>query len=174
MVCKKCITIVWEELEKLGIKISSITLGRVSASYFDKDISIKKIRDALEKNGFELLLDRDAKLIEQIKKFIINLIQYREVAISDNSKYSDLLENEFKIKYKEISYLFASIENISIEYFIVKQKIANAKELLKYEKLNLREISIKLGFSSVQNLSFHFKTMTGFTASQFKSLVTEI
>ena len=76
--------------------------------------------------------------------------------------------------YHYLSSLFSSVENITIEQFIIHQKIELAKELLKYRELTLSEIAYKLGYSSVQHLSNQFRKITGMTASQFKELTVNI
>ena len=65
--------------------------------------------------------------------------------------------------------LFSKTEGITIEYFIIQQKIEKVKEYLKYNELTLSEIAYKLGYSSVHHLSKQFKKSTGLTASAFKN-----
>ena len=81
------------------------------------------------------------------------------------------MEKEFEIKFHLLSKLFSSIENISIDYFIRCKKVEKAKELLKYEGMDLGEIYTKLGYSSVQHLTGDFKTITGFSATKFRKLI---
>jgi len=72
--------------------------------------------------------------------------------------------------YNYLSSLFSSIEQITIEQFVILQKIEKAKELLKYGELTLSEIAYRLGYSSVNHLSGQFKKVTGMSASEFKNL----
>jgi len=62
---------------------------------------------------------------------------------------------------------------ITIEKYIVLQKIERVKELLVYNQLSLGEIADQLGYSSVQHLSMQFKKITGFPPSHFKKLKTK-
>ncbi len=62
------------------------------------------------------------------------------------------------------------MENITIEQYIILQRVERVKELLKYGELTLSEIGYKLGYSSVQHLSNQFKQTTGFTPTKFRSL----
>ena len=66
------------------------------------------------------------------------------------------------------------MENITIEQYIILQKIERAKELLKYNDDTLSEIAYKLGYSSVQHLSNQFKKVTGMTASRFRTMTTNL
>jgi AraC-like DNA-binding protein len=59
---------------------------------------------------------------------------------------------------------------ITIQQFIILNKIERVKELLLYDELNLTEISYKLHYSSVAHLSNQFKKITGLTPSYFKQL----
>jgi AraC-like DNA-binding protein len=72
--------------------------------------------------------------------------------------------------YHYLTTLFSSIEGVTIEKYVILQRIERAKELLIYDELSLNEISYKLGYSSVQHLSQQFKNITGFTPSHFKQL----
>jgi len=174
MVCPRCIRVVQEELEKLGLIINSIALGEVKVNYPEEDIPEEKISRTLQDNGFELLIDKKAKIIEQIKSYIINLVHYDDLEKYEQSNFSELLEMELDIDYHYLTSLFSSIENITIEQFIILQKIEKAKELLKYGELTLSEIAYKLGYKSVQHLSNQFKKVTGLTASQFKKMTSNL
>ena len=62
------------------------------------------------------------------------------------------------------------MEGITIEKFIIHQKIEKVKELIVYDELILSEIAYRLGYSSVQHLSNQFKRITGLSPSYFKKL----
>jgi len=56
------------------------------------------------------------------------------------------------------------VKGITIQQFIIIQKIEKVKELLLYDELNLTEISYKLHYNSVGHLSNQFKKNYGFIA----------
>jgi len=60
------------------------------------------------------------------------------------------------------------VEGITLEQYIIRQKIERAKELLFYDELNLSQIADRLGYSSVAHLSAQFKKITGLTPSELK------
>jgi AraC-like DNA-binding protein len=60
------------------------------------------------------------------------------------------------------------VEGITIEKYIINQKIEKAKELIIYNEMNFSEIAYQLGYSSVAHLSAQFKKVTGLTPSHFK------
>jgi YesN/AraC family two-component response regulator len=76
--------------------------------------------------------------------------------------------------YNYLSALFSSIESITIEKYVILQRIERAKELLAYNELNLNEIAYKLSYSSVQHLSQQFKKITGITPSEYKQSAKQL
>jgi AraC-like DNA-binding protein len=174
MVCPRCIRVVREELEKLGMTVNEITLGEVKVFYNPENITQETISKTLENNGFELLIDKKARIIEHIKSYIIKLIHYDAPRNYEHLNFSSLLEAELNLDYHYLSSLFSSVENITIEQFIILQKIEKAKELVKYDEMTLSEIADKLGYRSVQHLSNQFKKVTGLTASEFRKIASNM
>jgi len=169
MVCNRCIMVIEDEFEKLGLNIKSISLGEVKVEEkLDQDMT-DRIRNILDENGFELIEDRKMKTIEQIKLLILELIRDEE-KIAGRINISDYLSEKMNADYHYLSTLFSSVENITIEHYFILQKIERAKELLKYGELTLSEIAFRLGYSSVAHLSAQFKKVTGMNANQFKSM----
>ena len=166
MVCGRCIRVVKEELEKLGLDVRSVRLGEaVVSGDFDND----RIKETLRNSGFDLIEDRKIKIIEKIKNIIINLIRNNSSKDLDIN-FSESISKEVGLDYHYLSTIFSAQEGITIEKYIIYQKIEYVKELLKYEELTLNEIAYQLGYSSVQHLSNQFKKVTGMSASQYKQL----
>ncbi len=165
MVCSRCIKVVKEELEKLGLKVNYIVLGEVRVT---GNVNNKLIKKSLENNGFQLLDDRQATIIEKIKISIIELIHYSKGDELPDVNFSTFLSDKIGMSYQHLSSLFSSLEGITIEKYIINQKIEKVKELIVYDELTLSEISYRLGYSSVQHLSNQFKKTTGFSPTQFK------
>jgi len=169
MVCGRCIRVVREELEKLGFQIGRIELGEVDVVN-GKSIDLRKIRSVLERNGFQLIEDKNARVIERIKLAILDLVQHDYSESPLRANYSGYIAKELGYDYHYLSSLFSSIENITIEQYIILQKIERVKEFLKYGEWTLSEIAFRMGYSSVQHLSNQFKKVTGLTPSHFKEL----
>ncbi|MCL5031582.1 MAG: helix-turn-helix transcriptional regulator [Bacteroidetes bacterium] len=174
MVCNRCIKVVGDELRKIGIDVRSITLGEVVVNGVKDQLPITKIKNVMEENGFELIEDKSAKIIEKIKLTILDLVRSDNLQQPLHENYSDIIVEKLGLDYHYLSSLFSSVENITIEQYIILQKIERAKELLKYGELTLSEIAYKLGYSSVQHLSNQFRKVTGMTASQFKNITENI
>lgn len=169
MVCPRCIKVVRDELEKLDVVINSIVLGEVKTELPKEQLPIDKITKVLKGNGFELIDDSISRTVEKIKKIIISVIQEYEDENLTKINFPLLIASEINKEYSSLSSLFSKNEGITIEHYIILQKIEKVKEYLKYDELTLSEIAYKLGYSSVQHLSRQFKKNTGLTASEFKN-----
>ena len=170
MVCGRCIKVVREELENLGYTVSNVELGEATISTDKKEIDIAPIKKVLEENGFELLDDKHKKLVEKIKTIVIAQIQKSKNGELGKFNFSKYISENLNMSYQYLSNLFSSLEDVTIEKFIIHQKIEKVKELLIYDEITLSEISYQLGYSSVQHLSSQFKKITGFTPSHYKNL----
>ena len=71
-------------------------------------------------------------------------------------------------EYAYLSGLFSSVEGLTIEKYIIAQKVETVKELLTYNELSLADIAYRLGYSSVQHLSNQFRQLTGQTPGAFR------
>lgn len=168
MVCNRCIMVVQTELEKLGLHPTYMELGEV---ILEKELGIEQkanLEKTLVELGFELIDDKKNRLIENIKKIIIELVQKQNSDLKTN--LSDYLSNKLHHDYNYISNLFSEVEGTTIEKYFIAQKIEKVKELLVYDELSLSEIAYKLNYSSVAHLSNQFKKVTGLTPTYFKNI----
>lgn len=169
MVCDRCIMVVRNELDNMDIPYKNIQLGEVELAMEPEVSRLDELRDRLSALGFEMLDDRKSALINQIKSTIIKLIHTTENE-ELNKKISVILSEKLGKEYHYLSGLFSSIEGVTIEKYIILQRIERAKELLVYDEMTLNEISYSLGYSSVQHLSLQFKKVTGMTPTEFRNL----
>lgn len=167
MVCDRCIRSVKQVFEHAGIAVDDIRLGVVNTRNDLTDEQVQQVKDALRNEGFEWMDDQKAKLVEQIRQHIIQLVQSGGI---DEMKgnLSAYLSKALLKDYHYLSQLFSAMENTTIEQFFILQKIEKVKEWLVYDEYTVSEIAFRLGYSSVAHLSGQFKKVTGFTPSQFK------
>ena len=168
MVCSRCKKIVKAELDKMGIHYASVELGEVTIHKKLTAIQHSNLSDALKQSGFELLDGHKNDLIEKLKSAIIDLEQYSDEDIK--TSFSDYISLRVNDNYISLNTLFAEIEGITIEKYIIKHKVELVKELLVYEDLNLAEIAAKMHYSNIAQLSSQFKSITGLTPSHFRQL----
>jgi len=168
MVCDRCKMVVAQELETQGLQVTGVELGIARIQENLDKLQMEALAAGLSKHGFELLDNARSKIVEQIKNIIIQHVHHTEY-LDMEVNWSALLSEELHQDYKQLSSLFSAVEGITLEQYIIRQKIERVKELLFYDELNLSEISYKLGYSSVAHLSAQFKKVTGQTPSQFKA-----
>jgi AraC-like DNA-binding protein len=166
VVCNRCILVVRQELEKSKMEACSVTLGEVDLLKEPTTKQLEQFRNALADLGFELLDNSKKQLIEKIKNTIINQVHHNVDESQHN--FSKILSQQLHKDYSYLSTLFSEVEGITIEKYIIHQKIEKVKELLIYDELSLSEIAFQLGYSSVAHLSSQFKKVTGLTPSHFK------
>ena len=168
MVCFRCKMVVKLELERLNLGFKSLEVGEVELY---EDISIEKknmLNESLKKSGLELIDEKRGILIEKIKVTIIDLVHYSDEPLK--TRLSDYISKKLNYDYNSLAKLFSDSQGTSIDKFYIRHKIEKAKELLLYDELNLKQIALKLRYSSVAHLSGQFKKITGFTPSQFREL----
>lgn len=167
--CNRCIRVVREELEKLGLHVGRVELGEADV-LDDKKIDMQTVRSVLETNGFQLIEDKRVKTIERTKLAILKMVQHDHGESPLTVNPSEFIARELGQDYHSLSTLFSSVEGVTIEQYTILQKIERVKELLKYGELTLSEIAFRMGYSSVQHLSNQFRKVTGLTPSHFKNL----
>ncbi len=168
MVSLRCKMVVHQELENLGIKNAVVDLGTVEL--WD-DISLPQrimLKENLLKTGLELLDDKKSILIEKIKNVVTQMIHYTDEFPKEN--FSDYISEKLGYDYTYLANTFSEVKGITLQHFIIINKVEKIKELLLYNELNLTEISYKLNYSSVAHLSNQFKKITGLSPSFYKKL----
>ncbi len=168
MVCNRCIMVVQQEMDKLGIAYQSIQLGAINLDAIPSEQVKESIANSLVPLGFEMIDDKKSVLIEKIKNIIIDVVQNQDSAIKSN--LSDVLSATLFHDYNYLSNLFSEVEGVTIEKYFIAQKIEKVKELLVYDELSLSEIAFQMNYSSVAYLSNQFKKVTGLTPSHFKQI----
>lgn len=168
MVCDRCIMVVQNELEKLGLDAKNIKLGEVILSKEITSLEKENLSKTLEPLGFEVIDDKKGRIIEKIKNIIIDLVHHQDSDVKTN--LSDVLSDKLHHDYNYLSNLFSEVEGTTIEKYFIAQKVEKVKELLVYDELSLSEIANHLNYSSVAYLSNQFKKVTGLTPSHFKQI----
>lgn len=168
MVCLRCKLLVQDEIERLDLEYEEVKLGEaVIKDPVDAD-KLELLNRALLKSGLEIIDDKKSRLVEQIKMVVIEQVHYAEETLVEN--FSSFLASKLHYDYTYLSNLFAATQGITLEHFIIGNKIEKVKELLIYDELTIAEIAFKMNYSSAAHLSKQFKKVTGFTASYFKAL----
>ena len=162
----RCIATVKDELNKLGLHYKSVELGEI---VIKENISLEKLQlmdSELRNFGLEIMSDRQSIIIDKIKTAIHQLI----CLTNDHAKpnYSKFISEKVNLDYNSLSHIFSGTLGVTIEKYIIAQKIERVKELLVYDNTSLSDIAYQLQYSSVAHLSNQFKKVTGLTPSFFR------
>lgn len=168
MVSIRCKMVVKAALKELGLSYCTLDLGVVDIKEQITAAQRELLKTTLASAGLELMDDKKAILIENIKNVVVEMIHYaEEFSLLKNSQY---ISDKLNHNYTYLANLFSEATGTTIEHFIIMHKIEKVKELLLYDELNLTEISYKMHYSSVAHLSNQFKKVTGLTPSFFKKM----
>lgn len=166
MVCPRCISAVESILNQLQVNYNGVQLGEVDLHEKLNLTQLNKLSEKLEEQGFQLIHDRKTSLVERIKALVIDRIHYSSKL--EDFSWAKYLNKHLHLDYKYLSSLFSSQENMTLEHYIILQKIERVKELLVYDELTLKEIADQLDYSSSAYLSSQFKQQTGQSPTAYK------
>ncbi|MCW4451491.1 helix-turn-helix domain-containing protein [Kaistella sp. BT6-1-3] len=169
MVCSRCLKVLRQELEQLGIKVSSIELGVlvIDETAGNHNEIMEKIESVLHTNKFEIIHSSEEVLVEKIKHFLLRKIE--ELPLDSTVNLSQTLSAEFNHEYKSLSKLFSHLENTTVEKYFINLKIEKVKQLIQLRQYTFSEIGHLLDYSSVNHLSRQFKEVTGESMTEYKN-----
>ena len=160
-----------EELNKLGIKYAVVDLGVIEVLKEITSEQYEQLKVNLMKSGLELLDDKRSILVEKIKNVITEMIHYNDEKPKFN--YSDFISAKLGYDYTYLANVFSEVKGMTIQQYIIINKIERVKELLLYDELTLTEIAYRLHYSSVAHLSNQFKKITGLTPTFYKGIASK-
>lgn len=114
----------------------------------------------LKKNHKGFNIGETNPKIRQCKDYIFSHL-HGKIVIYD-------IANELNINPSYLSEIFRKHEGVTINKFIINEKIKLTKNLLIYSQYSYIEIANYLGFVSQSHLGRHFKNTTGYTLKQFR------
>ncbi len=167
MLCHCCLKLVKIVLEQEGVSILKIKPGFIEFEFDPDSISLEKIESILTENGMPPIKSRELQIVEKIKQSVIELI-HDSGNVDSILRKSDYLVEKLAMSYQQMSKIFSKHENITLEKYIILNKIEKIKELIDTEEYTLSEIAYMMDYSSVQYLSNQFKKETGITVSEYK------
>jgi len=148
-------------------KYEIIEFKTFKISFYKDNFNEKEFVALLEKYGLGIIKNKELLIVEQIKQAVIELIYYSNNVDSIVRK-SDYLVERLNMDYQKISRLFSKYEGITLEKYILLNKIERVKELILQNEYTLSEIAYIMDFSTVQHLSATFKKICGVKISEYK------
>jgi len=169
MVCSRCLKVIKQELQELGVTVLSLELGRllVEAPKKTSNEIVEAVTTVLHANDFEIVQKEEEMLTERIK--IILIEQLQELPLHIKVKTSELLSSGLHRDYKTLSRLFSAQEQTTIEKYFIKLKIEKVKELIQLKQHSFSDIGYLLDYSSVNHLSRQFKDVIGVSMTDYKN-----
>jgi AraC-like DNA-binding protein len=168
MISHCCSELIRYKLEEAGVIVENVDLGILTCSYNDIDKCEGIIHSVVGDLGLEIITGREEKIVEQIKIAVVELIHDMN-NIDSIVRKSDYIVEKLGMSYPYLSRIFSTHESLTLERYIILQKIERIKELVYQDDLTLSEIAFMMDYSSVQYLSNQFKNITGLSVSDFKA-----
>ena len=168
MVCLRCKLVVKDEVERLGLAYEDVRLGEVTLKDAILPDALIALKAALQRSGLYIIDDKKSQLVEKIKQVVIEQVHYTDQPLLEN--FSCFLAAKLQYDYTYLSNLFAATQGLTLEHYIINNRIEKAKELLIYEELSIAAIAERLHYCSAAHLSKQFKQVTGYTATHYKKL----
>jgi AraC family transcriptional regulator len=178
MVCARCIDSVEQELHRLGFGVVDSSLGQVTLSGPVSPDDLDRIGQALASQGFSLKQEPPT-VHQRVKSFVDSYFKQTDLsefnagtapAGRSNRRLSVQLQDVLGLDYDTISGQFTKEEGITLEKYVINQRIDKVKEWLVYTDNTLTDIAYRTGYSSVQHLSNQFRQVTGLTPSYFRQV----
>src|SRR4051812_27393259 len=123
MVCDRCRMSVMQVLDKMKAPYKRVDLGEVELALEPDDQFLKEFEQQIVPLGFELIEDRNSRVISRIKSAVIELVRNKSSKYKLSTYLSDLIGKD----YNSLSSLFSSVEGVTIEHFLILQKIEYVK-----------------------------------------------
>ncbi|MGG9960195.1 helix-turn-helix domain-containing protein [Ferruginibacter sp. SUN106] len=171
MVCQRCEIIVNNILTNLGLDVAWVTKGQAMIKGRVLQYQLRLLDNALKETGLEIIIDKKSLLIQKVKNIIHETVYWD--AEPPAIKFSCYLSQRLNYSYTYLANLFSQQCHMTIERYIIEQRIEKVKTMLVAENYILSEIASKMNYSSVAHLSAQFKKVTGITASDYKAMQGE-
>lgn len=166
MVCDRCKSVLKNEFSNADIPVEEIALGEIRFSTGSEN-QLDKIREILTANGFEMIGDKDAILVENVKKSLVEELNANNALDANLSKF---ISNRLNKEYSIISKVFSSHQGMTIEKYFIRLKIEKAKEGIQMKNKTFSEIAYELNYNSSSHLAKQFKAITGMSMSEYQSI----
>jgi AraC-like DNA-binding protein len=113
--------------------------------------------------------DKMIVIAGKVRDLIFDMI-HNSLELPDMN-YSAYISKNLCVNYTTISKSFSKAVGVTIERYIIMQKIEKVKKMLSVDHLTLSEIAWRLHYSSTAHLSGQFKKITGITPSLFRKII---
>lgn len=166
MVCDRCRSVLKNEFSNADIPVEEIRLGEIRFSEGGES-QLGRIEEILTDHGFELIADREAILVELVKKSLMEKLNANNAM---NVNLSEFLARRLNREYSIISKVFRRHQGMTVEKYFIRLKIERAKEFIQMKDRTFSEIAYELNYSSGNHLAKQFKAITGMSMSAYRNI----
>lgn len=110
------------------------------------------------------------QLVEQVKALVVVIINYTPAELQPFHTYSHFISERLGRNYTYFSHQFSARKHLTLEKYIIRQKVGHTKELLSNQDVKITEVARQLGCSSTAHLTNQFRQVTGMSPSAFQAL----
>ena len=130
MVCDRCIMVVRQQLQNIGLDVGEVNLGTATIQSEPDIEQLSLISSQLKLLGFELLDNEKDQMVERIKSLVIEKVHHSDLA-DTHLNFSQYLSESLNKDYAYLSRMFSDAEDTTIEKFIIQQKIEKVLDFLE-------------------------------------------
>lgn len=169
MICNCCCELLKIKLADVGVCVVSVEIGILEVDLKNSNAEMKLIHEILVSLGMDMILDKDSLLIQTIKDAVFDIVHRfnNKSSIINKSEY---IVEKTGLSYQTISKHFSKQTGVTLEKYIILNKIERIKELIETNEYTVSEVAYMMDYSSVHHLSNQFKQHTGFSISEYKEL----
>ncbi len=144
-----------------------IYLGEVHLRGVRTGTEIMKLGMQLQQEGFEVIFDRKHIICEQVKMVVKEMLAEEK---RPRENYSTYISKRIYRNYTYLANIFSEVNGITIEHYIINQKIEQAKKLLLHPDNSIGKVADLVHYSSIGYFSNQFKKLTGLSPSEYKRM----
>jgi len=161
-------------------RVVQAAIGKAYAAYKSRDFGYEFVILSGITDILQLVIQRKASAIntdDSPRHLSMNTsIDFQEIVyyIHDNINKKLMMAdiaNEFMISYGYLARSFKKVMNVSINEYILKLRLENAKILLSNKSLKLSQIIESVGFNDTSYFIKQFKKTYGITPNYYRSLL---
>lgn len=125
---------------------------------------------AVAQNALNAFLDsiRHAKETSDTPSYIIACKDYIAQHRTDDLKIGDIA-SVVGLSHSYLAQKFKEYEGITLQQYVIREKVRAAANLIKYSDFSLSEIADYLGFSSQSHMGTYFKKEYGMTPNEYRN-----
>ena len=157
-----------KELKTQGIDIDQVKPGQIIIKTHNENKDRKIVNKILTELGMSVIDSKDERIVMEIKQAVYELI-FEMNNVDSIAKKSEYIVEKLGMNYQYLSKLFSKHEPVTLEKYIIQQKIERIKQLIIEGEYTMSEIAYMMDYSSVQYLSSQFRKETGMTLTEFKN-----